>query len=513
LSLTSPVRAPCLVATGLTKAFSGNVALDAYSMELRPGQVHALVGHNGSGKSTFIKMLAGYYVPDSGEITVGDQVLRAGDPTSSAKAGLSFVHQSLGLVGSLSVLENLHLGKPYDVSAVGSINWRRERAAARAALERFGLSVDPRQQVSRLSTVERVEVAIVRALGDEQMRVLVLDEPTAALTNQEVSRLFDTIRRVTAEGVAVIYISHRLDEIPQIADMVTVLRDGRIQERGPIEEFDVPRLVELMSMSGVAAGSGPVVGTPAAGPAGDEAPVVLSLSGLSGRVLRDFDLEGRAGEIIGVVGLLGSGLEDLVSILAGKQDAVAGRLEIEGRPARLGSLADLAGRGLRVVVGEKPERIVSDLTTGENATLSVISRFFRGVLRLGTLRRRSRQILTDFRVLPPDPRLRAGSLSGGNQQKLAVAKALQPDPVLLVLEEPFHGVDVRGRADLSQMLRTQAANGRLILVVDSDLDEIINIATTIVVLRAGNTVLVTKAQQVGKRRLLEACYGGGGQDL
>jgi len=257
----------------------------------------------------------------------------------------------------------------------------------------------------------------------------------------------------------------------------------------------------------------PGAGLPVPGPGGDDATVVLRLSDLTGRVLRDFDLEGRAGEIVGVVGLLGSGLEDLIAILAGKQPAVSGRLEIEGRPAPLGSLADLAGRGLRVVVGDKPERIVPELSAGENATLSVISRYFRGVLRLGALRRRATKTLTDFRVVPADPTLRAGSLSGGNQQKLAVAKALQPDPALLVLEEPFHGVDVRGRADLSQILRAQAANGRLILVVDSDLDEIINIATTIIVLREGETVLVTKPEQVDKRRLLEACYGGGGQDL
>jgi ABC-type sugar transport system ATPase subunit len=220
-------------------------------------------------------------------------------------------------------------------------------------------------------------------------------------------------------------------------------------------------------------------------------------------------LEGHAGEIIGVVGLLGSGIEDFISILAGKQEALAGRMTIDGHPAALGSLATLAKRGLRVVVGEKPERIVPDLSVGENATLSIVSRFYQGVLRLGAMRKRSREILTDFRVLPPAPELRAGSLSGGNQQKLAVGKALAPEPGVLVLEEPFHGVDVRGRVELAQILRQQAAKGRLILVADSDLDEIVNIATTVIVLRDGNTVLVAKAQQVAKRRLLEACYGGG----
>ena len=241
---------------------------------------------------------------------------------------------------------------------------------------------------------------------------------------------------------------------------------------------------------------------------------MLALTDLTGQVLQDFNLEGRAGNIVGVVGLLGSGLEELIAILAGRQHAVSGRLEIRGRPVPLGSLATLAARGLRVVIGDKSERIVPDLTVGENATLSVVARFYRGgVLRLHRLRRRARRILGDFGVLPADPALRAGSLSGGNQQKLAVAKALQPEPDVLVLEEPFHGVDVRGRIELSQILRAQAAQGRLVLIIDSDLDEITSIATKIIVLRDGRTVLVANEEQADKRRLLEACYGGGGQDL
>jgi ribose transport system ATP-binding protein len=477
-------------------------------MEVFPGQVHALVGHNGSGKSTFIKMLAGYYTPDRGRITVGDQVLRSGDPTSSAAAGLSFVHQSLGLVAALSVLENLHLGKSYDVNAVGKISWRRERAAARVALGRFGLSVDPRVPVSRLSTVERVEVAIVRALGEGTMTILVLDEPTAALTDQEVSRLFATIRRIAVQGVAVIYISHRLEEIPRIADVVTVLSDGRILERGPIAEFALPRLVSLMTAGGSAASNpGPVTGTPDLDYDGSQ--VVMKLEGITGNVLDGFTLEAHRGEIVGVVGLLGSGLEELVEILAGRQEAAVGWLELLGRRAPLGHLAELAARGLRVVVGDKNERIVPDLSAGENATLSVVSRFYRtGTLRLHALRRRARQILDDFRVLPADPGVLAGTLSGGNQQKLAVARALQSEPVALVLEEPFHGVDVRGRADISQILRAECEKGRLVLIIDSDLDEITSIATTFVVLRNGRTALVARRQQVDKRRLLEACYGG-----
>jgi ribose transport system ATP-binding protein len=512
LSAASPGSAPCLVATDLTKSFSGNIALNSFSIEIMPGQVHAIVGHNGSGKSTFIKMLAGYYVPDSGTVVVLGHPLRPGDPASSSGAGLSFVHQTLGLVPSLSVLENLHFGKPYHVNVAGKINWKRERAVAAEALLRFGLSVDPRVPVSRLSTVERVELAIVRALGGGAMTVLVLDEPTAALTDQEVNRLFATIRRVTAEGVAVIYISHRLEEIPQIADVITVLSDGRILDRGPVSEFGVPRLVSLIS--GAAEGSVSARPTTVGSwlERSDSEPV-LRLEHVTGKVLREFCLEGHPGEITGVVGLLGSGVEELVGIMSGRQHPTSGRLELSGRSVPLGSLAELAARGLRVVVGDKAERIVPELTVGENATLSIVSRYYlRGVLRLRALRRRAKQILGDVRVVPADPNLRAGALSGGNQQKLALARILQAEPAVIVLEEPFHGVDVRGRADLSEMLRAECRKGRMVLIVDSDLDEITNIATRITVLRDGRTVLVADRQDVDKHRLLEACYGGRGQD-
>jgi ribose transport system ATP-binding protein len=512
LSAASPGEAPCLVATNLTKAFSGNIALNSFSIEIMPGQVHAIVGHNGSGKSTFIKILAGYYVPDSGAVVVRGQVLRPGDPASSAGAGLSFVHQALGLVPSLSVLENLHFGKPYDINFAGKVSWKRERAAAAEALGRFGLSVDPRVPVSRLSTVERVEVAIVRALGDGMMTVLVLDEPTAALTDQEVGRLFATIRRITEHGVAVIYISHRLEEIPQIADVITVLSDGRILERGPVADFGVPRLVSLMS--GVDGGNAPArPAVPESWPQRGDSEVILRVNGVTSKVLREFSIEGRRGEIVGVVGLLGSGVEDLIAVLSGRQPTAAGTLELRGRNVPLGSLADLAARGLRVVVGDKAERIVPDLTVGENATLAIVNRFYRrGVLRLRAMHVRAQQILAEVGVLPADPSLRAGALSGGNQQKLALARVLQAEPVVIVLEEPFHGVDVRGRADLSEMLRAECRRGRMVLIVDSDLDEITNIATKITVLRDGRTVLVADRQDVDKHRLLEACYGGRSQD-
>ncbi|MFA4927111.1 MAG: ATP-binding cassette domain-containing protein, partial [Patulibacter sp.] len=268
--MTTTTTTAGLRAEGVSKSFYGNRVLDDLALEIAPGSVHALLGHNGSGKSTFIKILAGYYDPDegSGPITVGDRAVRPGDPDSSQAAGIAFVHQTLGLVPSLSVLENLRLGRPWSTNAAGKIAWRQERAQARAALEAFGLhGISPDALVGDLNTVEQTEVAIVRALdaGDE-IRLLVLDEATAALTDHEVRKLFTTLGHVQRRGVATLYVTHRLEEIPLIADDVTVLRDGKTVGQGPIAEFPRDRLVAL-----IAGGppSGPPATTSEAAPAAD----------------------------------------------------------------------------------------------------------------------------------------------------------------------------------------------------------------------------------------------------
>jgi ribose transport system ATP-binding protein len=495
-----------LVARGVTKSFNSNRALDNFDLTLSAGEVHALVGHNGSGKSTFIKVLAGFYVPESGEVEVVGEPLKFGDPTSSSTVGLSFVHQTLGLVPSLSVLENLHLGKSYDINFLGKVNWRREHETAAARLRDFGLGVDPRTRVGDLNTIERVEVAIVRALSESAgITTLVLDEATAALTDQEVNRLFATVRRVQAAGVSVLYVSHRLDELPQIADSITVMRDGKIVERGSMSEFTNSRLVRLIA--GDAAPLAPRQTLSAQAIDKDAAPV-LELRGVNGTVLRDVDLTGRQGEILGVVGLLGSGVEELVDVLVGRATATSGSLRISGRPARLGDVAAMARRHFNAVVGDKSERIIAELDLAENATLQVVKKFFvRGNLRTKKLRRRAAEILAEFKVQPAILDMVAGSLSGGNQQKLAIGRVLQAEPTTLLLEEPFHGVDVRGRQEIIAVLDAARRNGQLIVIVDSDLDEIVNICDTIVVLRNGQVAMIAEGDDKNKQRLLEACYG------
>ncbi len=514
--MTTTITADGLTAVGVSKSFYGNRVLDDLALEIAPGTVHALLGHNGSGKSTFIKVLAGYYEPDegSGPIRVGEHEVLPGDPDSSQAAGIAFVHQTLGLVPTLTVLENLRLGQPWATNAVGKIAWRRERAAARAALEAFGLEgISPDALVGALNTVEQTEVAIVRALaaGDE-IRLLVLDEATAALTDQEVRKLFSTLERVQARGVATLYVTHRLEEIPLVADHVTVLRDGRTVGQGPIAEFPRERLVALITGGAEGAAGGdaaePVgTGVPAPAVVGD-GPPLLAVDGLRAGELLDGTLAGHGGEIVGVVGLLGSGIIDLAHALTGRLPIEAGTVTLAGDAVDPRSFADLSARGLAAVVGERSDRVAVGLSVAENLTLGVLRRFFRGGrLRRREVAREASAAVARYGIRCAGPNAETASLSGGNQQKVAIAKVLAQQPKVLVLEEPCHGVDERGRREIRSMLRAAADEGALVLVVDSDLDEILGLCTRIVVLREGRVAAELAPSETGREALLDICYG------
>lgn len=501
---------PGLQATGISKSFNGNRVLQDLELEIPAGTVHALLGHNGSGKSTFIKILAGYHEPDagSGSITVADRELVFGDPESTRAAGVTFVHQTLGVIPSLSVLENLRLGQPWRTNAVGKIGWRAERGMARERLAEFGLDVSPDALIGNLNTVEQTEVAIVRALsaGDDT-RVLVLDEPTAALTDHEVGKLFRLIERVKQRGVSIIYVSHRLEEIPQIADALTVLRDGRTVGRGPVAEFPWGRLVDLIAGEHHDDAGGDAAAPRAPAAARDAAPI-LRLDGLRGGDLRDGTLDGRPGEIVGAVGLLGSGVIDLARVLTGRLPVEGGGAELDGRPADLSDFAGLARRGLGAVVGQRADRVAMSLSVQENVSLGVLGRFFsHGVLSRRAVTAFATAVIADHEVRCAGPDVVMSSLSGGNQQKAAIAKVLATGPRVLVLEEPCHGVDERGRREIRELLRRAADGGALVLVVDSDLDEVVGLCTKVVVFRDGTAVETFAGEGMNRQAVLNACYG------
>jgi ribose transport system ATP-binding protein len=509
-----------LTASSISKSFYGNKVLNNLELEIPSGSVHALLGHNGSGKSTFIKILAGYYTPDddSGPVIVDGKELVSGDPDSTREAGVTFVHQTLGLVPTLSVLENLRLGQPWQTNGAGKISWSKERGLARAALKEFGLDISPDAIVGNLNTVEQTEVAIVRALdaGDD-IRVLVLDEPTAALTDFEVRKLFSTLEHVKARGVAILYVTHRLEEIGMIADEVTILRDGHTVGHGPVSEFPWERLVQLITGAEAPAANGAGTSPTAAGDegsarvepsAGADGQPLMTISGLRAGEMTDANIEGRAGEIVGAVGLLGSGVIDLARTLTGRIKREGGEVRIDGSAVDVGNFAGLTRRGLGAVVGSREDRVAMGLSVEENVTLGIVSRFFKG----GFLRRRAvaasaRTAIAEYEVRCAGPDVTMASLSGGNQQKAAIAKVLEADPKVLVLEEPCHGVDERGRHEIRAMLRQAAADGALVLVIDSDLDEVVGLCSRVVVFRAGRIAGEFRKGEMSRSRLLDACYG------
>ncbi|WP_259313364.1 sugar ABC transporter ATP-binding protein [Capillimicrobium parvum] len=503
-----------LRASGVSKSFHGNRVLHNLDLEISAGQVRALLGHNGSGKSTFIKILAGYYEPDdgSGPITVGGKTLVPGDPDSTFDAGVTFVHQTLGLVGQLSVLENMRLGMPWRTTRLGAIVWSKERAAVREALAAFDLHVHPDAEVGQLSTVEQTEIAIVRAVSvRDDIRVLVLDEPTAALTEHEVQKLFALIARVQARGVAILYVTHRLDEIAQIADAVTVLSDGETVGQGPVAEFPERRLVELIAGASVSvqqprAAADAVAGSSAV-PDQDEAPR-MTVAGLKAGELVDARFDGHGGEILGAVGLLGSGIIDLSRALTGRLRPETGDVTINGKRARLGDMAAMVHQGYGAVVGARSDRVLMDMTVRENITLATVRNYFRGgFLRSRAEKAAAASAISHYDVRCAGPEVETGTLSGGNQQKVAIGKVLQAGPSVIVLEEPFNGVDARGRAEIADMLRAAAAGGALVLLIDSDLDEVAGICSRVLVLRDGRVMEEFRGSGIVRSRLLDACYG------
>lgn len=507
-----------LSATGVSKSFYGNRVLDRFQIEILPGQVHALLGHNGSGKSTFIKILAGYHTPDngSGPIEVGGRTVVAGDPEDTAEAGITFVHQTLGLIPELTVLENLHLGVPWETEPGWRIPWSKERATARDLLKKFDLGTSPDAIVENLSTVEQTEIAIVRALSrGNEMRVLVLDEPTAALTDLEVNRLFETLERVRSRGVSILYVTHRLEEIARIADQVTILRDGKTVGQGPVGAFPRERLISLITedvevrVRDAGPGRDPVVVEDVAAegpPNGNKA--LLSVSGLRSGELAHASYEGRAGEVLGAVGLLGSGALDLAQVLTGRSQRDGGSVRIDGEIVDVGNFAQLSRRGVGAVVGERGHRVVMDLTLQENLTLGALSSFFlRGFLRTRAIARSAKGMIGEYEIRAAGPNVSIASLSGGNQQKAAIAKVLATNPKVLVLEEPCHGVDERGRQEIRAILRRAADAGALVFVIDSDMDEVVGLCTRVLVFRDGRITDEVSGVNITRRRLLDACYG------
>ena len=475
----------------LSKMFPGQVALDDVDLTIEAGSTHALVGQNGSGKSTLIKILAGYHQPTGDDATAtyygndpAGEPLDLGDGRAAERVGVRFVHQDLGLVDGLTTVENLALGNGF-TTRFGKINWRADIVRARWALAQIGFdSVDVKLPVGMLAPAQKTGVALARALlgWEDHAHLLVLDEPTASLPASDVQHLFEAIRRLKERGVAILYVSHHLDEVFEIADEVSVLRDGRRVTTERVDELDHDGLIELMI------GHKIVQGRSGAGPARDE--VLVDVAGLSGGSVHGVDLRIRAGEVVGVAGITGSGRETLIPLLTGQTPSQSGSVLINGMYTDNYAPRDVIRAGGAFVTADRkglglfPLMSVLDNTTicdvGRNAT--------RGRINKASERADGAGWIDALSVKTASPFTPIAALSGGNQQKVIFARGLRLAPYVLMLDEPTQGIDVGAKEEIHSLIDRTANQGSAVIVASTDTDELVRVATRVVVMRNGRIV-------------------------
>jgi len=496
------LEGPLVAAHGIRKQFGGIRALDDVSLEVRPAEIHALVGENGAGKSTLVKILTGAETPDAGAVSMLGEPVGPLSPEKARELGIGAVYQEPSLVPYLTVLENMFLGRELRY-APGVLERRAMRRQARQALDRVGIPVGLGREVSGLSVAERQLVEIARALVLEA-RVLIFDEPSAILSGPELERVFGVIQELKATGLGILYISHRLAEIFRLADRATVLKDGRVVATRDVEGLTTDELIRLMVGRDI--GERPRRKAP-----GDR--VVLAARELELRPdVEPVSFELRAGEVLGVAGLVGSSRSRLASVLGGIRPARSGTLLRNGLPVRIRRPRDAVRAGIVVIPEDrKREGLILDHTVRANvglASLPEISRF--GIVSVAEERRLAVETVRRFGVRPPRTDLPARNLSGGNQQKVAVGKWLvrRPAPEVVVLDEPTRGVDVGAKFEIYRLIDELVEAGAGVLLISSELPEVIAMSDRILVMSSGEIVGELQPEEFGEERILRLAVLG-----
>jgi ABC-type sugar transport system ATPase subunit len=452
------------------------LAVDRVDVAIKAGDVHVVAGENGAGKSTLMKLLSQVVRPDEGTMLVAGAPVPFHGPRYAQSLGIAMVYQEFALAPHLSVAENLSLGR--EPTRAGLINRTEERKTATELLERVGLRIDPNQVAGTLSVAEQQLVEIAKALAIDA-NLVILDEPTATLTEHEIDELFEVIDALTERGTAVLYISHRLDEIFRIADTVTVMRDGRVVDTVPAADLDHDRLVRLM------------VGRDIANlypkPEVEPGEPVLTVRGLSSAAVHDCSLQVRAGEVVGLAGLVGAGRTELARAVFGA-DRATGTVEVDGKPVRLGSPRAAVAAGIGYLTEDrKREGLAMQLPIDQNITMANLPSL-GGFLRLGRERATAQRRAGELDIRTPSLKRKVQLLSGGNQQKVVVAKWLETHARALLFDEPARGVDVVAKAELFGLIGELASAGRAILLISSYLPELLNMCDRILVMREGRIV-------------------------
>ena len=490
---------PLLALRGVSRDFGPVRVVHGVDFALRAGEVHALIGENGAGKSTCMKILAGYLEPSEGAVTMGGARTAFASAREAEARGVVMIHQEFNLAEALSVEQNVFLGR--EIRRRGPLlDHAAMRRRTLALMERLETPVNPRARVGDLSVSQKQMAEIARAL-DREARVLIMDEPTAVLTDREAAVLFRQIERLREAGAAILYTSHKLHEIARIADRVSVLRDGRVVATGPAAEFTEARMARDMvgrDLVDLFPGrQGPATAEP-----------VLEVRGLSvPGVVHDVAFSLRRGEVLGFAGLVGAGRTEAMEGLMGLRPATAER-RVEGRPVRVRSMRDAARAGLGYLTEDRKGRgILLDQPLRPNVTLLALRRFVRGLIDRRAEVRALEEATRRFDIRAPSPEARAGTLSGGNQQKLLLAKTMLDEPRIVIADEPTRGIDIGTKQQIYAFLRQLAESGRAVILVSSEMAEIVGLSDRVVVMRAGRVAGELSGTAITEDAILRLAMG------
>lgn len=489
-----------LEVTGVTKRFPGVLALNDVSMSVHAGSVHALMGENGAGKSTLIKILAGAYGKDAGTITIGGQVADIRSPRDALDLGIKVVFQEISLIPEFSVAENIAL-EDLPVGRLGSVNWRRVRREAADLFDRVGFAIDPNARTGDLPISQQQMVEIARAVS-QQARIVVMDEPTSSLTPTEIKLLFDVIKRLTDMGMAVIYVSHKLEEVFEIADTVTVLRDGNLISTLPIEDHTNSSLIEHM----VGRKIEDLYPRKRTNEVGD---AILQVDGLSNAKLRDVSLTARAGEVLGFFGLMGAGRTELAKAIVGYDPVQSGTVRIDGselRPRNPARAVDL-GVGL-LTEDRKEEGLVLGMSVMHNMSLASLGQLSHaGFIDDREERKQSQDYVDRFRVRTPGLDRLIRDLSGGNQQKVLLSRWLMRGLKVIILDEPTRGIDIGAKTEIFALIDQLASEGLAVLLMTSEMPELLGLSDRIMVMAEGRVTAEMPRDQANQEAILNAAIG------
>jgi ribose transport system ATP-binding protein len=491
--------APVLQMRGIDKVFPGAHALKSVDLTVRAGEILALVGENGAGKSTLVKILSGAYERDAGSVTLAGEPVETATPNAMLERGVAVIYQEPALAPHLSVAENIFMGR-LPTKGIGVVNWSKLRQDTAVVAQRLGLDINPRTPVRALSVARRQMVEIAKALSRDA-RVIVLDEPSAVLGDAELRGLFEVIRRLADRGVAFVYISHRLNEVFEIADRVMVMKDGRVVADAPTHELSHELLVRRM----VGRDIGDIFPPRVTSPTGREA---LRVRGLRRNgLLHDVDLAVREGEILGVAGLAGAGRTEVLRAIHGADPIDGGEIEVFGEPVRIGSPRDAIALGIGLLTEDRKfDGLLLQQSVSTNVTVTRFGAVTNhGVLQLGKEKRLVEAHIRRLSIRTSGPGAHVRNLSGGNQQKVILAKWLHAECRILLIDEPTRGVDVGAKREIYQLLRDLASRGAAIVMVSSELPEILGMSDRIVVMREGRvSAELSRADATEERIMLHA---------